>query len=265
MEKIILLGWTLTSFSFMYSQIGINTSEPKATLEVAAKNAKGISSDVDGFVLPAVDRQRAQAMMNVAASTLIYIDDVSTGTQTGKAVYINEEGFYYFKNDVWNKFSSPAADQKMFGLIPKTATQTGVAVNSDITWKIISGQNTTGFSVAGSVIKLPPNKTFSIQGYVAWLRESPVAAANAWLKYRFVDEANNANIGFVNIYGFAEASTEQYLDGGTNPALLLVKTGPDQVAIKLRIQGKGGDAGSTYNISSGIGNTGTTYVIIQEL
>ncbi|MBB6371150.1 hypothetical protein [Chryseobacterium shigense] len=103
MKKTLFLPALFASIA-AFSQIGINTSSPAATLDITAKNATGTSANVDGLLVPRVDRQRAQSMVNVTNSTLIYVNDVTTGTQTGTATNIDAVGYYYFdETNVWTK------------------------------------------------------------------------------------------------------------------------------------------------------------------
>ncbi|UWX61447.1 hypothetical protein N0B40_04015 [Chryseobacterium oranimense] len=89
--------------TFTLAQVGVNTPAPQATFDIAAKNTAGTSTGVDGLLIPRVDRQRAQSMTGVAASTLVYVNNVATGTATGTAINIDAVGYYYFDSNVWNK------------------------------------------------------------------------------------------------------------------------------------------------------------------
>ncbi|WP_054509476.1 hypothetical protein [Chryseobacterium sp. ERMR1:04] len=105
MKKFILLAATLSSV-VVFSQLGVNTTSPNATLDVQAKNATGTTSTPEGLLVPRVDRQKAQSMTGVGISTLIYVNSVATGTQTGTAVNIDTVGYYYYNGTVWTKFNS---------------------------------------------------------------------------------------------------------------------------------------------------------------
>lgn len=78
------------------AQIGMNTPDPKATLDITAKNSTGTVGTSEGLLVPRIDRQRAQSMTNPENSTLIYINNISTGTQLGKADNIDATGFYFY-------------------------------------------------------------------------------------------------------------------------------------------------------------------------
>ncbi|WP_449397809.1 hypothetical protein [Chryseobacterium wanjuense] len=105
--KKTLLSLGLILSSFVFSQVGINTSSPTSTLDVAAKNATGTTANVDGLLVPRVDRQRAQSMTGVPAPTLIYVNNIATGTQTGTTANVDAEGYYFFNGTLWVKLHNP--------------------------------------------------------------------------------------------------------------------------------------------------------------
>jgi len=104
-RKTLLLIIFLLIFNTAYSQIGINTAIPQSTLDINAKNPTGTATNADGILIPRVDRQRAQNMNTVEISTIIYINDYTTGSQTGKAQNIDTNGFYYYNGSVWEKIN----------------------------------------------------------------------------------------------------------------------------------------------------------------
>ncbi|UTX48898.1 hypothetical protein [Chryseobacterium sp. MA9] len=102
MKKTFIILLTLIFSNLVYSQVGINTTTPTASLDIVSKNPTGTATNIDGILIPRVDRERAQNMAAVPNSTLIYINDISTGSQTGAAINIDNVGFYYF-DTVWTK------------------------------------------------------------------------------------------------------------------------------------------------------------------
>ncbi|MGU3377054.1 hypothetical protein [Chryseobacterium sp. M5A1_1a] len=105
MKKNILLLSMVALSSTMLAQIGINTPNPRATFDITAKNAIGNSTNVDGLLIPRIDRQRAQSMTAIPTSTLVYLNNITTGTQTGIAINIDSIGYYYFDGSVWKKMN----------------------------------------------------------------------------------------------------------------------------------------------------------------
>jgi trimeric autotransporter adhesin len=89
-----------------YAQVGIGTVGPTATLDVVAANPTGLTTGVDGVLVPRVTRERAKAMLAVPTSTLIYVAETATGTATGTAINITTVGFYYFDGAAWIKLAA---------------------------------------------------------------------------------------------------------------------------------------------------------------
>ncbi|MCS3867824.1 hypothetical protein J3D55_000740 [Chryseobacterium ginsenosidimutans] len=105
MKKFISFMLLAVSFSIS-AQVGIDTTTPAATLDITAKTPTGAVSTVDGLLIPRVDRLRAQSMTGVTTSTLIYVDNIATGTATLTAVQIDSTGFYFFNGSIWQKIST---------------------------------------------------------------------------------------------------------------------------------------------------------------
>ncbi|WP_336703296.1 hypothetical protein [Chryseobacterium indologenes] len=137
-KKVLPLAILLLTFCKVHSQVGINTTSPAATLDITAKNATGTSTSVDGVLITRLDRQRAQSMTGVPASTLIYVNSVATGSQTGTAVNIDTEGYYYYDGSAWVKLHNP------------TNSATGNIYNTDGTLTgnrtVSQGSNTLAFT-----------------------------------------------------------------------------------------------------------------------
>ncbi len=144
---------TLTAFFcsvVSFAQVGINTTSPAGTLDIAAKSATGGSTAVDGLLVPRVDRQRAQNMTNITTSTMIYINSISTGTLTGTAANIDSVGFYYFNGTVWAKLDAPPIN-----VYNSNGTLTGNrVVTQGANTLAFNGTSTNAFSVDGSTLSV---------------------------------------------------------------------------------------------------------------
>lgn len=107
MNKLFLLSMWFSSTA-VYSQVGINTQNPQATLDIQSKNISGATKNIDGLLIPRVDRERALNMSQVRHSTLIYINDATTGSATGQASNVDSAGFYYFDETLvkWVKLNA---------------------------------------------------------------------------------------------------------------------------------------------------------------
>ncbi len=146
MKKIIITGM-LSVGSVLFGQIGINTPDPKATFDINAKSATGTSPTAEGLLVPRVDRQRAQSMTGVQTSTLIYINSISTGTQTGTAINVDVIGYYYFNGTEWAKLNS-GSNETIQNFYNSNGTLTGNrTVSQGASTLAFTGTATNAFSV----------------------------------------------------------------------------------------------------------------------
>lgn len=102
------------------AQVGVGTTTPSSTLDVTALNATGTSTNVDGLLIPRVNRQRARLMSGIPTSTLIYVNAINS-TKTGQAINIDTIGFYYFDGSVWQKLIMANNDWSLTGNTGTTA------------------------------------------------------------------------------------------------------------------------------------------------
>ncbi|MFP3597485.1 hypothetical protein [Chryseobacterium sp. SIMBA_029] len=146
---------TFAACSLPFAQIGINTTTPLSTLDINAKNPTGTASEVDGILVPRVDRQRAQSMTGIPISTMIYVNTIATGTQTGTAVNIDAPGYYYYSGTSWIKLNPSVNIYTSNGTLSsfRSVTTQGNPinfVNGTTTASIISSETEGGFSANGS-------------------------------------------------------------------------------------------------------------------
>lgn len=122
---------SIFGYALISAQMGINNMAPLSTLDITAKNASGTSTNVDGILVPRVDRQRAQSMRSVPVSTMIYVHNIATGTQTGTAANIDTTGYYYYNGTSWIKLNTInniyTSDGTLGGI--RTVTTNGNALN----------------------------------------------------------------------------------------------------------------------------------------
>lgn len=127
MKKKLTTTIIIANLLFCYdlqAQVGIGNSNPSSTLEITAKNPTGTTTNVDGVLIPRVDRQRALSMTSIPESTLIYVNNIATGTATGIASNITAVGFYYFDTTA-NKWMSLGASGDFWSLSGNTGTTAG--------------------------------------------------------------------------------------------------------------------------------------------
>lgn len=88
MKKIIRIGFLLIA-PIVYSQVGINTSSPEATLDIRGKNHLGAVTATDGILIPRVNNLSTNGSMN---GQIVYLI-ATTGNLT--------KGFYYWNGSAW--------------------------------------------------------------------------------------------------------------------------------------------------------------------
>jgi len=98
MKKGLKLFLLLLGSVAVNAQIGIGTDDPKASLEIKATNT---TTTPNGILIPRLDRLQVSQMQNVEESTLIYVNNVTTGSATGNVQYVDTPGFYYFQDGYW--------------------------------------------------------------------------------------------------------------------------------------------------------------------
>lgn len=159
MKKIFLMAaWVFSSA--IYSQVGVNTETPNATLDIKALNTSGSMRNVDGLLVPRVDRERAMNMSPVKSSTLIYIDNISTGTATGQTSNVDSAGFYYFDETLgkWIKLvgGSTSAPQSSFNALTNLSSGTfDMSANNNQ-----QGINFFEFNVSNGSLLMPLANTY---------------------------------------------------------------------------------------------------------
>jgi len=133
-------------FSLATAQTGINTSTPASTLDIVAKNPTGTTTNVDGLLVPRLDRQRAQSMTAVPTSTLIYVNSIATGTLAGTAINIDATGYYYFNGTAWAKIDPALNIYNTNGTLAGTRT---VTTNGN-SLSFVNGTSNVGIATAGT-------------------------------------------------------------------------------------------------------------------
>ncbi|MFP3592899.1 tail fiber domain-containing protein [Chryseobacterium sp. SIMBA_038] len=134
-------------------QVGINTSTPASTLEITAKNATGSNTNIDGLLIPRVDRERAQNMTTAPTSTLIYVNALPAGTQTGVAINIDAVGYYFFDGTSWVKLKTNLVPD--VNIYNADGSLTGNRLVTQGTNTLAFSSNAVnGFSVDGSTLSV---------------------------------------------------------------------------------------------------------------
>ncbi|MET3535043.1 hypothetical protein [Chryseobacterium limigenitum] len=183
-----------------YAQVGIDTASPASTLDVNAKNATGATTNVDGMLVPRVDRQRAQIMTGIPTSTLIYINNATTGLQSGAAVNIDDVGYYYYNGTAWVKMHNP--NNSIFSNVNIYNSDGSLTGNRIVTQAAntlaFTATATNAFSVDGSTLSVDAANDRLGIGTAAPTRKLHVEGGqflNAAVAYALSRDALDINIG----------------------------------------------------------------------
>lgn len=106
MKKIYFTGAFLYSVS-VFSQIGVHTANPKATLDVVAMPNN--LTKIDGIIAPRLDKVELKAKDNLYTleqkGVIVYVTG-ATASSSSKTVNVTAPGYYYFDGTVWQGFTS---------------------------------------------------------------------------------------------------------------------------------------------------------------
>ena len=147
-KNIILLGSLILS-SVAYSQVGIDTDQPKATLDIKASPTS--TTKIDGLIAPRVTgtelKDNDAKYGTEQDGAIIYVTAALT-TTTDKTSNVTSIGYYYFDKTQgtagrWMKIANPTTIPIVIGVLRNTAPS--IRVNS-------GNYNT------GSYIDLPAGK-----------------------------------------------------------------------------------------------------------
>ncbi|RXM41299.1 hypothetical protein BOQ62_01875 [Chryseobacterium sp. CH21] len=164
-KKIVTLGITF-SFMNMFSQIGINTPNPNATYEIAAKTSDG--SRPEGAIFPRLTGDQIKLANDQYGTdqtgTVIYATSkVSIKEYGGKTENINVPGYYYYDGARWQKLKENSWNVEGNEGTDANKNFIGTTDDQDVMFKrngIVSGiigQNVTSFGYANIPANVDPS------------------------------------------------------------------------------------------------------------
>ena len=103
MKKIILSAGLLVS-AIAYSQtgnVGINTPDPKATLDVAGSPT--ITTKLDGVIAPRItgEQLRLKTYTTDQTGAIVYVTEAAIAPLDNQVIKVSASGYYYFDGNIW--------------------------------------------------------------------------------------------------------------------------------------------------------------------
>jgi len=117
MKKQLFLACIVGLPLLLSAQVGINTENPAATLDVVGKPAT--TTTIDGLLPPRLTGDQLKAKDAVYGSsqngTIVYVT-AAVGTSTTKTVNVTTPGYYYYNapNNVWISFDSGGTGSALY-------------------------------------------------------------------------------------------------------------------------------------------------------
>jgi len=152
MKKTLFAAAALISSAAVYSQVGINTQTPRATLDVIAKNTNGTTPE--GLIPPRLTGNQVQAADAQYGANqrgaIVYVTAPVTSAST-KTANITAEGYYYFNGSLWQNLSASSAPP----MILADYANSGEGIT-------LSSSNWGSYNYTGTSITLPPNSRYVV-------------------------------------------------------------------------------------------------------
>ncbi|GGE97824.1 hypothetical protein SAMN05443634_106176 [Chishuiella changwenlii] len=117
MKKIYLFLGSIFVAIQLHAQVGVNTTSPNATLEVASSPTN--TTQADGFIPPKLTGEQLKmkdgAYQTAQIGSIIYIT-APVVTPSPKTVNVTTSGHYYFNGALWQEMKGVNADDAINGL-----------------------------------------------------------------------------------------------------------------------------------------------------
>jgi hypothetical protein len=257
---------------FGFAQVGVNTSLPNATLDVAGNPTD--TSKLDGIIAPRItgDQLNAKNYTSLQTGALVYV--TATGALSGQTADVNSVGYYYFNSDLnkwvklntgisaasWNvqNTASPATDNTQniyqngkvgIGLsVADAVSDRQFEVKGDMKAQYGGGSNYFGIDTnllgIGNGLYYADNKDLSIATSTSVIMTRPGISSLQ----------SNYGSGGGSIATFSQAS------GGT---FALVANNPDQ-SVNASIWGISNGTVNNLRLSHDGGTTGATDIVLEK-
>lgn len=156
---MLLTGVLASAQTDYQGKVGINTAEPKATLDLnpSTENAKVKSNaSNEGLLIPRLSKERLAkvASTNLQESTLVYVNDASYAGSETTVKNVKSKGFYFYNGTEWTAVTGAGASSSVKTLYTDdgeiSAARTVTVKNSgNLVFKREAGNNNEAVDVQG--------------------------------------------------------------------------------------------------------------------
>lgn len=191
MKHYLTFSITLFLCHFIKAQVGINNTDPKATLDVTGKTNQ--ATIADGIIAPRLTRLE---LINKTAYTsdqigaIVYVSDLSGITNTATAK-IGQVGYYFFNGTSW--FSMNSGDEFSFGDI-----KTGMQATDHNGWVILDGRSIASLSPTqqsnATALGMGVNLPDATNAYL--VKNNTTLGSVSGSNTRIISQSNLPNISF---------------------------------------------------------------------
>lgn len=156
---MLLTGVLASAQTDYQGKVGINTAEPKATLDLnPSKENAAVKADAsnEGLLIPRLSKERLAkvASTNLQESTLVYVNDASYAGSETTVKNVKSKGFYFYNGTEWTAVTGAGASSSVKTLYTDdgeiSAARTVTVKNSgSLVFKREAGNNNEAVDVQG--------------------------------------------------------------------------------------------------------------------
>ena len=268
-KNIILLSITLIS-NAAFSQVGIDTDQPKATLDIKASPTN--ANKTDGLIAPRLTGDQLKAndsKYGIDQTGAIIYAITAVAPTTAKTVNVTNVGYYYFDGNIWQKFNFGAdntidswIDDSANSLLKLGTKSDGVSTRDAGTEIVATDNGRIGIGTATPEMRLdiPDGQTrmgksteFQVRqgpGYIDFFNSTGTLKSNVAIN-------NNAGDLWINSFTF---SPNTVLNGSSGNVGIGVAT-PSK---KLHIQTTGTPSAPVTGFRLVDGNQGANKILTSD-
>ena len=115
--------------TLIYGQVGINTQNPEATLEVVGK--PNDTNHYDGIIPPRITgNQLAAKTYSIAKKGAVVFATSPASNLSGQVINIKESGLYFFDGTIWQPFSKEPTEYQVILSFDSNSTSSLTATSS---------------------------------------------------------------------------------------------------------------------------------------